>query len=378
MLWLVIAFDATFFNVLAPLLPKFVDALRLSKLDAGLLVGAFAAGTVAGTLPGMILLLRRGYKVSVLCGIGTLAAACVGMALGTTFLALSAARFLQGLGSGILWTGSLGWVVAAAGSRRGSAIGGLLGAGVAGQLFGPAFGVLAWLISTRLVFLALAGVGGVLCLGTSLTSPPPRETEQRAAPRPAAVSPRRGIAAGLWLIALPALLSGALGVIAPLRLHDAGATVPLIGAVWLAAACAGVVVSPALGWWSDRDRSRPLRAALLSSALLSAALLAAVAYRPQAWPLAAVTAAAAISYGALWSPGMAILSEQAELGGMRLHVASALQSLWAPGNVVGAIVVGGVVAQWLGDAAAFALLAGLCLVTLSASYLVHGARPLAR
>ena len=377
MLWLVVAFDASFFNVLAPLLPKFAELYGMNKVEAGLLVGAFGAGTVVGTLPGMYLSLRRGYQVPVVCGMGLLAVASVGFALGTSFEALFLARFVQGLGSGVLWTGSLGWVVAAAGTRRGTAIGSLLGAGVGGALFGPVCGVLAALLGIRPVFLALAAVATLLCVGVALSEAPAAGDERRA---PALASPSRsGIAAGLWLISLPAVLIGALGVIAPLRLHAAGADAALIGIVWVVAGFAGVIVSPAMGRWSDRgDRSHPLRAALLCAGLLSTALLAAYTDGAGVWALAAITTATSISYGALWSPGMAILSEEAERGGLALHVASALQSLWAPGLVVGSIVVGGVVAQWFSDAAAFALLAVLCLGTLFATYLVGGSRTLAR
>ena len=69
-----------------------------------------------------------------------------------------------------------------------------------------------------------------------------------------------------WLVALPSVLSGALDVLAPLRLDELGASGIAVGAVFLVAAAVEAVVSPAIGRLSDRrGRMCPIRAGLAAS-----------------------------------------------------------------------------------------------------------------
>ena len=48
----VILIDTLFYAVLAPVLPELSSEFGLDKGSAGILVGAYAAGTLAGALPG--------------------------------------------------------------------------------------------------------------------------------------------------------------------------------------------------------------------------------------------------------------------------------------------------------------------------------------
>ena len=77
------------------------------------------------------------------------------------------------------------------------------------------------------------------------------------------------IAISMWLVALPAVASGVVSVLAPLRLSDLGASALGIGATFLIAAAVEAVVSPAVGNISDRrGRMFPLRIGLAAAAIV--------------------------------------------------------------------------------------------------------------
>jgi predicted MFS family arabinose efflux permease len=367
-LLLVIVFDSLFYNVLVPLLPYYAGRFDMTGTLAGLLMGAFGAGTLAGIMPSVIVTSRHGARATVVIGLLLTALASLAFAAGADPLELAAARFMQGVGSGIIWTGALAWVVSVAGEgRRGTAIGDLLAAGVAGQLTGPVCGVIGAFFGPRSLFVGIAVGGALLSAWTWRMTSPPNRT--RLTPpslrRELSWLRRPAILGGVWLISLPALLSGSLSVVGPLRLSHAGMSITGIGATWLVAAIAGIAISPALGRWSDRDnRLKPLRAALLCAFGCSLA----VPLVSQRWGMAVLVALAAVSYGGLWAPGMAIVSEVADRHGLELGTGSALQGLWAPGQVVGTVLVGGVIADWRGAEAAFLILAAACLATVVTTY----------
>ena len=153
-------------------------------------------------------------------------------------------------------------------------------------------------------------------------------------------------------------------MLAPLRLHGLGWGGVAIGALFLAAAGAEAILNPLLGRFTDRRGPLiPVRGALLGSIVISLAL----AWASSAPLLAVLVVAAAIGYGAFYTPGIALISIRAE----EKEIASALvfgvmNGAWAAGNVVGP-VVGGALAQTAGDALPYLLLAAVCLLTLLAT-----------
>ena len=64
----------------------------------------------------------------------------------------------------------------------------------------------------------------------------------------------------MWLMVLPAIVSGTFNVLGPLRLHELGAGAGVIGLTFLVAAGIEALISPAAGRFSDRHgRMLPLR-----------------------------------------------------------------------------------------------------------------------
>ena len=356
--------DTMLFGALAPLVPGYADEFGLSKTGAGLLVGAFGAGALLGGIPGGIAAMRFGPKRAVVLGLTLLALASFGFALASGPWALGLARFVQGFSSTTTWAGALAWLtVAAPRSRRGELIGIAFGAAVFGAIIGPMFGAVADAVSIRATFGAVGAVALAFAAFAATRPTAPADPHEPASLL-LALRDRRFLG-GLWLNTLPALLFGVMVVLVPLTLDDAGFGALAIGLVFLGSGLAETVVNPLLGRLSDRrGRLLPIRLALAASLLVAGAF--AFASRPAL--LVALVALAAISFGGIYTPGMALVSDRAEAVGLAQGLGfGIMNTAWALGNMTGP-VAGGALAEAAGDALPYLLAAGLCLLTLAVTF----------
>ena len=354
--------DSMLFGALIPLVPRYVDDFDLSKLQAGLLVGAFGGGAVLGGIPGGLISGRIGPKRAVIGGLVVLAVASFGFAAAETPLTLGAARFVQGFSSTMTWAGALSWLtVSTPRERRGEMLGSVFGLAVLGAILGPMFGAIAETIGIRETFTAIGLVALALAATASLHAPARAEQLGHGAFRRTIADP--AFIAGLWLNTLPAFFFGVLDVLAPLALDAGGYGAIAIGAVFLIAGLLETGVNPLLGRISDRrGRLVPIRAALAASVGLGALL--AFAHAPLL--IAAVTVAAAVSFGGFYTPGIALVSDRAESLGLSQGIAmGVMSSAWAIGALAGPTIGGGL-ADHAGDAVPYLLCSALCAVTLAA------------
>ena len=357
----VVFVDTMFYAVIAPLLPALAHELHLSKLSAGVMTAGYPLGTLVGSLPGGVLVVRAGPRFTVCLGLALLAGSTVAFGFLDNAPLLDVARFVEGVGGACSWAGGLAWIVAETPrERRGSLIGRALGAAIGGALLGPVIGTVATAVGrgptfSVVVLVAVALIDRARRLGSGRTA-----SEQGVRHLIAAVREHR-VAWGMWLVALPALISGVLNVLGPLRLHSLGAGAAAIGAAFLVAAGIEAVVSPAVGALSDRrGRIVPLRAGLA----VTGGLLLCFTLPGSALLLAVVIVATAAALVAFWAPAMAMLSEAAEAWGLDQGLAAALMNLaWAGGQIVGS-GAGGAIAKAAGDGLPMFLLAALCAVTL--------------
>jgi MFS family permease len=354
--------DTMFYAAIAPLLPALAHQLHLSKLSAGVMTASYPAGTLIGSLPGGVLASRAGPKFTVFVGLALLACSTLAFGFLDNAAALDAARFVEGVGGACSWAGGLAWIVAEAPpARRGEFIGGALGAAIGGALFGPVIGVIAGAIGRGLAFSAVV-VFALLLIDQARRLPSPHSTSGQGLGHLLRALPDRGVLVGMWLVALPAVASGLLNVLGPLRLHRLGASTVAIGATYLIATGVEAVVTPAIGRMSDRrGRLVPLRFGLGAAT----ATLLCFALPDQAVLQAGVVIGIAVTLGAFWAPAMALLSEAADLRGLDQGLAAALMNLaWAGGQIVGS-GAGGALAKSAGDALPFVLTAALCATTLT-------------
>ena len=357
----VVLVDTMFYASIAPLLPTYADDLDLSKTAAGVLSASYAAGTLAASIPAGIFAARVGVRQAVLVGLVLMGASSLVFAFADGVVLLDLARFAQGAGGAVAWTGGLAWVVAAAPrERRGELIGSVLAVAITGIMLGPVLGGIATAAGPEPVFSAVAAIA----LGLVLWA------VRMPAAEPDAPLPLRAVAgailtvpvlAAFWLVALPAILSGLFNVLVPLRLDDLGASGLVIGAVFLVAAAIEAAISPMVGSLSDRrGRMVPIRAGLLASALV--ALLLPI---PEVvLLLAAATIAVVLAMSLLWTPAMALLNDRTESAGLDLAFAAALVNIsWAGGQVLGGSAGPGL-AEATSDALAYAVVAALFVLTL--------------
>jgi MFS family permease len=81
--------------------------------------------------------------------------------------------------------------------------------------------------------------------------------------------------------------------------------------------------------------------------------------------VAALLLVASVVYGAFFTPGMALVSDNAERNGIAQGlVFGVMNGAWAIGNVIGPSA-GGALAESAGDAPSYLLLAAICLATLA-------------
>jgi MFS family permease len=354
--------DTMFFAALTPLLPEYADEFNLSKAGAGVLSGAYPAGALLGGIPSGIAAARIGSRPTAVAGLLVIAVTTFVFATADSIWLLDVSRFVQGAGSAFAWTAGLTWLVSETpAAKRGQTIGSAMAAAIVGALFGPVLGGAAAVIGEAAAF----GTAGLVAIGlaawaVSTPAPPPTQ-RQRLGVLLAALRSRR-IALGVWLVGLPALFFGTLSVLAPLRLEVLGFGAVAIGALWLGTAAIEAFVNPVVGRISDRvGRFPPMRVSVFAGAVIAVLL----PWPDSAYVLAALVVLAGVSFGSLWTPAMALLSDEAERRGLEYAYAFVVVNIaWAPGHALGSSG-GGALAHVTGDAVPYLLVAASCLLTFA-------------
>jgi MFS family permease len=360
--------DTMFYAAIAPLLPTLAHELHLSKLSAGVMTASYPLGTLLGSLPGGVLAARAGPKTAVCAGLALLAGSTLAFGFLHQALLLDVARLVEGVGGACSWAGGIAWIAAETPpERRGARIGGALGAAIGGALFGPLIGTVATAAGRGPTFSGVVVVALMLIVAARRL--PSTHTGSGQGVRQFGGALRSStILTGMWLVALPSVASGAINVLAPLRIHRLGGGAAAVGGAFLVAAGVEAALSPFIGRISDRrGRLLPLRFGLVGA---SALLLCFTLPRTPVL-LGAVVVAIAAALGAFWAPAMAMLADAAEDRDLDQGLAAALMNLaWAGGQIVGS-GAGGAVAKAAGDGWPLAIAAALCAGTLL--LLVRGA-----
>jgi MFS family permease len=359
----VVLLDTAFFAVVAPLLPTFSHQFHLTKLGAGILEASYPAGMLLASIPGGLLAARVGPRRTVVIGLLLLACTTIAFGFADTAAELDLARLVEGAAGACSWAGGITWLVAASpAEHRGATMGAAVGSAVFGAMAGPALGVAAAAIGRSVLFSVIGLVALALAIATTTLADIRHLQAPQALRSLAKLVRTRSAVTALWLMGLPAIVSGMLAVLGSLRLHQLGAGTAEIGAVFLLAASLEAVAAPLGGRLSDRrGRLAPMRLGLGLAALTLACFTLITA----GLLLAALIVMASLALGAFWAPAMALLSDLAEADSVDQGLAAALMNLaWAAGQLVGA-GAGGALAKATGDGLPTLAGAGLCLLTLA-------------
>jgi len=352
-----------FFTALAPLLPRFEEEFGLSKAQAGLLVAMFPIGLSVAVLPVSFAASRVGVKRLAIASMIVLAATSVVFGLAESSRGLLVSRMLQGAAAGVSISSGLAWIVMLAPrERRAELIGLTSGARSAGQVLGPIVGAAAALVGRAEAFLVMAVLSvAVAVVGGRFDGPPIVATQSLAHLRQTV--PVRRLVGGHWLVVIPGLLLGNLAVLAPLQLDRLGWGPTGVAATFLVAAFIGIVARPWIGRWADRFGLLPAIGVLL---LVAAPLTALTPWMPNAAALGLCVVCASTLYGVIIGPGMALVSLMYEEAGVAHAVSFAVMVLVGSAGLAFGAVVGGSIAEVVGDEVAYGSMAVACVLTVVA------------
>lgn len=337
--------DVSFFAAVTPLIPGFRDDLGISETAAGMLAGSYAAGTLAFAIPGGIISARIGPRLTMIAGLTGMGISSLSFGLADTIGWLDASRFVQGASGSMLWAGAISWVVITApDDRRGVLLGTVISAAVVGELLGAPLGALASHIGTEYVFGAVSVVAIVLITIAAFT--PQRGEVERQEPRESLRILRNSpVPQMAVLVAAPALVFGAITILAPLRFDELGAGATVIAIAFASGSAVEAVLGPLVGRYSDKaGRLAPFLIGLTVSivAVLAIGLFETLAFIFGALVMAAVGA------GLSFTPATTLLTESASDNGMNQGFAAGISNVaWGGGQMVGS-VGGGALADFTG------------------------------
>jgi MFS family permease len=353
--------DLTFFTAIAPLLPTYKHDLHLSTAQAGILSAAYAAGTLAASLPAGYVASRFGPRHTVIWGLCALGVTSLLFGLLKSAWPLDAARFIQGISGALIWSGALAWLINSyPEDKRGSVIGTALGTAVAGSLLGPALGALAASIGTEAVFsgvfvvaIALAVVASRFPDTTVKENQPLREVLGCLVDRPL-------LEAALF-VGAPSLMFGAIDVLLPLRVNGLGGGHALIAIGFIGGAAVESVLAPFAGRLSDSvGRRAPY---VIGMAICAAGML----LFGVAGSLAVVIGSllvTSVGSGLCFAPAMTLISDSAEASGLHQgYAVGVTNAAWAAAQVIGGVAGAGV-AGATGDAVPSIAIAAIIVATI--------------
>lgn len=355
-------FEAMLYSAVTPVLPHYQQTLHASKAAIGVLVAAYPAGMIPGSLLAVWLATRAGVRRTTVVGLLIFSLSIAAFGFATNIVALDALRFVQGAACGFVWGGGLAWVIAVAPrERRGEILGTVIGAAIFGTILGPVLGTAAVALGTEVVFTAVGVIALALAFWT-LEHPEPQQAE------PATHTPLRALARnpkivlGFWLILLEAATLGALSTLLPLRLSRFGASGIAIGVTFVVASVVSTLIARPIGRVVDRrGAGLPLCVGLAMTAALLIALpvpsspfvLAALSVIVLGGPLTAYTI-----------PAMSVITDSAERAGIALAFVSMLLNLaWATGEMIGAPAAASI-SQATSDTVPILMLSAIIAITL--------------
>lgn len=353
-------FDVAFYAAIAPLLPDYVAELGLSKAEAGILAGSYAAGTLLASLPAGFVATQIGPRRTVIGGLLLLGVSSVVFGFAEDIVLLDGARFVQGVAGALIWSGALTWLITSTPpERRGAVIGTALGTAIAGAFVGPVLGAVAAEVGTEVVFGAVMGLALVLAVFAART-PEAGRPERQPLREVAATILSRPVMTATAFVAVPSLMFGTVEVLVPLRIDELGGGHLAIAGGFIVGAGIEATLAPLAGRYSDRvGRRTPFVLGIAICAVSMVGIAAAGALGP----VLAALMVGSLGAGICFAPALTTLSETADDSRLHQGFAAGLSNMaWAAGQSAGAVAGGGL-AGATGYAVPSLLVAALLVAT---------------
>jgi MFS transporter, DHA1 family, solute carrier family 18 (vesicular amine transporter), member 1/2 len=356
--------DASLYLAVIPLLPHYVERFGLSTFGAGVVVAAYPVSVPLVSLGCIVLVPRVGAKRITLASAGLMSVATVIFAWAPNATVLVAARLVQGLASGSIWTGSMAWVTDnAPPGRRGRESGIVMGMLSAGSIAGPGVGALAAWAGQELAFGLVAGVS---LLGVVLTALAPRGrlggTPTELGPALGAAIRQSAMRAALALTLIDLLTFGAVDVLVPLHLGAGGTSVGVIAAALGAGAALGAVTGPIAGRTVDRIGAQQVGLVTAGCIVVIPVVLA---LRPPTSVQLAILVIGGPLFALVGSAIFPLSSSGADAAGVAHVAATGLMGVvWAGGFTI-VPVLAGAIAQSASTTIAYLIVAALSVPVLA-------------
>ena len=350
-------------QAVTPLIPTYISTYDLTDVQGGLLLSVASLGILVTSLPAGYLTRHINPRQLTEIAMAIITLAGFAMALVPGFPAAVAARFVFGLGFGVLWVSMAAWLDDAAGDDSPRVLAATTAVVGVGATLGPAYaGAVAQRFGLTAPFVGLAAITAVLLVlllldrsGTGLKNepaPPLRDLARAAGSDPDLVTM-------LLLTVAASIVWLTTDLLVPLRLADGGFDAGQIGIIFTVGSVVFVLASGITSRYADR-LARPTVVAVATALLAVCTLVPAL--------FAGVPAAMLFLVGAALTTGVTIALTfpfgllAVERGAVTVAVMSALSNIvWASSGMLGP-TVGGAFSQWAGDQWAFAVLTVICVV----------------
>jgi predicted MFS family arabinose efflux permease len=365
-IYAVVFFDALLMFAIVPLLPDYVDALNLSKTQAGAVIGIYSAATLLMSLPAGRIADRLGPRRITVAGVALMTVSTLAYAGADSFWMLLAARGGQGIASGISWTAGLAWLSSQTPrERRGSALGLAMTFGSVGALLGPVLaGPMANWLGIRVPFVIFAAVAAVLTVAASLPADVHGgDRSDHVGMRDTLRLVSRGhlMACAVLITTLVAAVSGVLETLVPLRMGTDGYSASAISLMLGLAGVGAAITQMAVG--RAYDRVGGLRIAFASIAT-TCVVTAVLAVPDTALGVAIVYVLGTPAISAQYAIAFPLAAEGAdEVGLPHGIVLGSVNVCWGFGFFVGPLL-GAAIAEATSDRVTYLLVAMLSLAAL--------------
>src|SRR5436190_538101 len=348
---------------LVPLLPGYTRLYDLSTAEAGALLSAAPLAIVIASIPAGRLSDKFGARRVTLAAGVLIAVSTAGTAAASAFALLLLTRAAFGLASGTIWSAGLAWIGDSASDvRRSAALGTVITVAGVGGMAGPVFcGFLAEHVGRGAPWAVVSGAT-VLVVVALAASNPGRSVAHEHLPLRHITGKMRSeplLVGAVAIMLLGGVGDGIVNLIAPLQLSDNGLSEGRIGLWFSVGAAIFIVASAATTHMGERAVS--LRAAAFFAACQAAVLLPVLVSSATAvvvFMVLARFAVAALPY-TIGYPLAAVGSARLGLGTGTVN--GLLGLVWGAGSFV-APPVAGVIADTMGDRAAYGVLVGFCLI----------------